>query len=215
MPSLSLSRINCSKPEAPVDIMILPCSLQIFQFQWSPCTLGSLLQVSSPTSSQNLLSFPLTLVCSYFIDLRDILTSSYHVDQEENPPSCKWCENIIHRETEHYFQVLLRSMEVLSLVSTQTGFGPHVLSKASEVSTYPFGRRTNQPLPPATATQILLFQCYHTLPNLFSGGLLHKNFFRRQCSVVPCAHDWNTLILSSISTADSPTVFYVRKEKLF
>lgn len=134
----------------------------------------------SNKQGQNFLSFPVTLVCSYFIDLHDVLTSSYHADQEKTP-SCKWCENIIHRETEHYFQALLRSMEVLSLVSTKTGFGPHVLSKASEVSIYPFGSRTNQPLLPATATQILLFQCYHTLPNLFSGGLLHKHFFRKQC----------------------------------
>lgn len=103
-------------------------------------------------------------------------------------------------------------MGVLSLVSTKTGFGPHVVSKPSEVSIYPFGRRTNQPLLSATATQILLFQCYHTLPNSFSGGLLH-NIFRRQCLVVPYAHDWDTLILSSISTLDSPTVFYMRKEK--
>lgn len=134
----------------------------------------------SNNQGQNLLSFPVTLVCSYFIDLRDVLTSSFHVDQEEKTPSCKWCKNIIQQETERWFHVLLRSTEVLSLVSAKAGFGPHVLSNPSEVSIYPFGRRTNQPLFPATATQILLFQCHHTLPNSFSGGLLHKIFFGRQ-----------------------------------
>lgn len=55
----------------------------------------------SNKQGQILLSFPVTSVCSYFIDLCEFMTSSYPVEQEEKTASCKLCENIIHRETEH------------------------------------------------------------------------------------------------------------------
>lgn len=37
-------------------------------------------------TADQILSFSVTLICSYFIDLHDVLTGSYHIDQEKRFP---------------------------------------------------------------------------------------------------------------------------------